>query len=241
MQEAIRRVAKTCSEFAQHMGEAETRNSKLENDAATQGETGDLLRFTLQPVNGGYVGRTPLDVSLHLAKVREAKARSLYQKLMLAEGKLTQSIMKAEEVSTAQAELPLLRANANQHLSKAAAAKYQMFKAECYEYGETTGKVLARRIRQRVVDRDVATIKDSYGQKLGKPKEILKVFRVVYEELYSDDIEHAAGEYRDATELLEGLKHCSVTQEEQMYWILQSHQKKCTKPSTPWLQEKRRG
>ncbi|KAJ1165713.1 hypothetical protein NDU88_006130 [Pleurodeles waltl] len=97
-----------------------------------------------------------------------------------------------EEVSTAQTELSVLKAKANQRLSKTAVTKYQMFKAECYEYGEATGKVLARRIRQKAVDRDIAAFKDSYGRKLGKPKEILNVFRDFYEELYSDDIELAA-------------------------------------------------
>ncbi|KAJ1123038.1 hypothetical protein NDU88_001511 [Pleurodeles waltl] len=44
MQEAIRRVAKTCSEFAVRMGESETCISNLEDEAAVQREIGDLMK-----------------------------------------------------------------------------------------------------------------------------------------------------------------------------------------------------
>ncbi|KAJ1096826.1 hypothetical protein NDU88_001957 [Pleurodeles waltl] len=47
MQEAIHRVAKTCSEFAVRIGEAESRISKLEDEAVIQGETCDLLKAQL--------------------------------------------------------------------------------------------------------------------------------------------------------------------------------------------------
>ncbi|KAJ1084172.1 hypothetical protein NDU88_004324 [Pleurodeles waltl] len=44
MHSAIQHVAKTCSEFAVRMGEAETRMSKLEDEAYARKEASDLMK-----------------------------------------------------------------------------------------------------------------------------------------------------------------------------------------------------
>ncbi|KAJ1090460.1 hypothetical protein NDU88_003592 [Pleurodeles waltl] len=48
MQGAIRWMAKTCTDFAIHMGEAETRISKLEDDASAQGEIRESLKNQME-------------------------------------------------------------------------------------------------------------------------------------------------------------------------------------------------
>ncbi|KAJ1130369.1 hypothetical protein NDU88_008722 [Pleurodeles waltl] len=50
MQISIRRVAKTCSEFATRMGEAKIQISKLEDDAALQGAIGDWMKAQLKDI-----------------------------------------------------------------------------------------------------------------------------------------------------------------------------------------------
>ncbi|KAJ1108457.1 hypothetical protein NDU88_005833, partial [Pleurodeles waltl] len=48
MQGAIRWVAKTCTDFAIRIGEAETHTSKLEDDTAMQGEIRESLRIQME-------------------------------------------------------------------------------------------------------------------------------------------------------------------------------------------------
>ncbi|KAJ1190921.1 hypothetical protein NDU88_000240 [Pleurodeles waltl] len=80
-------------------------------------------------------------------KMGELEITSLYQQLRQAEGKLMHCLRKGEESITIRAEISVLKAKANQKFSNNAAFKYQKFKAERYEYGESTEKILARWVR----------------------------------------------------------------------------------------------
>ncbi|KAJ1084628.1 hypothetical protein NDU88_004774 [Pleurodeles waltl] len=138
MQIQICRVAKTCSEFTTRMEEAETRISRLEDEAGSHQSSREAMEKQLE------------DTQWKLTDLEDRMRRN--------------------------------------HLRVLVAAAYQSHRFEYYEYGESTGKVLARRVRQKAVKQNVLNIIDGNGRKHTELEEILEVFKGYYQDLYREDI-----------------------------------------------------
>ncbi|KAJ1142698.1 hypothetical protein NDU88_009011 [Pleurodeles waltl] len=138
MQIQIRRVAKTCSEFTTRMEEAESRISRLEDEAGSHQSSREAMKKQLE------------DTQWKLTDLEDRMRRNNLRVLV--------------------------------------AAAYQSHRFECYEYGESTGKVLARRVRQKAVKQNVLNIIDGNGRNHTELEGILEVLKGYYQDLYREDI-----------------------------------------------------
>ncbi|KAJ1180702.1 hypothetical protein NDU88_005919 [Pleurodeles waltl] len=177
MQTQIRWVAKTCSEFTACMEEAETQISHLEDDIGSQRATRETMEKQLE------------DTQWKLTDLEDRLRSNNLRVLGIpegVEGSDPQGFMVAlfkeafPDLHQWEWEGEIQRAQ-RFPFSRAAAADYQSHKFQYYEYGETTGKVLARRIRLKSAKKSIPDIIDANGQKHEKLEEIIEVFKDFYQ------------------------------------------------------------
>ncbi|KAJ1119545.1 hypothetical protein NDU88_007730 [Pleurodeles waltl] len=175
------------------MEEAETRISDLEDDIGSQRATQEIMEKQLE------------DTQWKLTDLEDRLRRNNLRVLGIpegVEGSDPRGFMVAlfkeafpglhqweweREIQRAH-RFPLIGLVYLLQKKEAAAADYQSHKLQYYEYDETTGKVLARRIRLKSVKKSIPDIIDANGQKHGKLEEIIEVFKDFYQKLYREDI-----------------------------------------------------
>ncbi|KAJ1114762.1 hypothetical protein NDU88_002993 [Pleurodeles waltl] len=172
MQTQIRQVAKTCSEFTSYIEEAETRISRLEDDVGSQKMARENMEKQLE------------DTQWKLTDLEDRLRRNNLRVLGIPEGVegsdprlFVVALFKEafRDLHQWEWEREIQRAH-RFPFNRTAADDYQSHKTEYYEYGEKTGKVLARRIRQKSVKQNIPDIIDAQGQKHEKLEEIRKVY-----------------------------------------------------------------
>ncbi|KAJ1093338.1 hypothetical protein NDU88_006442 [Pleurodeles waltl] len=99
---------------------------------------------------------------------------------------LIHAIAASREVRPTQEAIAATRTKIMRHVSKVIVARYQVYRSECYEYWETTGRHLANRIKQKAVGGDIKAIYDPSGQVHETPAQILEVFRTFYQDLNAE-------------------------------------------------------
>lgn len=84
------------------------------------------------------------------------------------------------ELSSHMSKIAVAKTDINSYFQEKVAQTYQASRSDLYEYGETTGKVLAHRIRQKSVRNNILKIKDDQNQIVEGPEQILEVFAEFY-------------------------------------------------------------
>lgn len=122
-------------------------------------------------------------------KQEKKEINTLITKLGELEKEHTSAIrqkQETEELSLWQ-KIMVVKAEINSYYSKKGAAAFQVHKNRRYEYGETVGKMLALRTKQRAVRNKITEVKGQDGILHTKIKDIIKVFEKFYQDLYRQD------------------------------------------------------
>ncbi|KAJ1082357.1 hypothetical protein NDU88_002525 [Pleurodeles waltl] len=162
------------------------------------------------PLKAGIIGEVPI-YGFFKKRQKQSKIQELFREVSLAEKYLMQLLTKGLDILGVQKKIAILKAKANQYFSKEIAAKCCEYGSECYKYDENTGRLLAKRIREKEVERGILAMIVKKGRLSETPSDILGVFRDVYETFYTKDLLTPGEDYQG---LFAGLERVSVTEQE---------------------------
>lgn len=175
-----------------------------------RGTTSDTMVW--DALKAAVRGETKSYALFHRRAVQDQREARI-EELRKADIELSLRIRDGTSVEEIQHKVAIIRAKILESLGQDLAAKYLQYRTTMFEFGENSGRVLAKRLQQRALQNSISKIQDHNGAIQSTPEAIVAVFGKYYAELYTEghiNIDPSA----TAEVLLAGLDTVKVTTEQ---------------------------